>query len=150
MQYIYERKVRMTLNKLIVHGVLQIEDRVLLIQRSKIKRGKQNVYPLYWDVPGGSVEEGELPTEALIREFWEEVQLHVAVKDIIHEDSNFDHAKNIVFTRLVYNCHLLNQNDELKVVLDPEEHFEFRWIKNMEELIAAKEHIVPYLLQILK
>ena len=43
-------------NKLIVHGLMKINDKYLVIKRSIIKRGKPNVYPEYWDIPGGSVE----------------------------------------------------------------------------------------------
>ena len=60
-------------NKLIVHGLMKINDKYLVIKRSIIKRGKPNVYPEYWDIPGGSVEDFETPVEALIREAKEEV-----------------------------------------------------------------------------
>ena len=40
-------------NKLIVHGLMKINDKYLVIKRSIIKRGKPNVYPEYWDIPGG-------------------------------------------------------------------------------------------------
>ena len=60
-------------NKLIVHGLMKINDKYLIIKRSIIKRGKPNVYPEYWDIPGGSVEDFETPVEALIREAKEEV-----------------------------------------------------------------------------
>ena len=55
-------------NKLIVHGLMKINDKYLVIKRSIIKRGKPNVYPEYWDIPGGSVEDFETPVEALIRD----------------------------------------------------------------------------------
>mgnify|MGYP000550211699 CR=1 FL=1 len=42
-------------NKLIVHGLMKINDKYLIIKRSIIKRGKPNVYPEYWDIPRGSV-----------------------------------------------------------------------------------------------
>ena len=42
-------------NKLIVHGLMKINGKYLVIKRSIIKRGKPNVYPEYWDIPGGSV-----------------------------------------------------------------------------------------------
>ena len=98
-------------NKLIVHGLMKINDKYLVIKRSIIKRGKPNVYPEYWDIPGGSVEDFETPGEALIREVKEEVNLDVEVKQIIHEDSNFDKGKNTMFTRLVYICTLKNTTD---------------------------------------
>lgn len=43
------------------------------------KRGKDKSFPLHWEFPGGKVEEGELPRDALIREMREE--LDIAVSD---------------------------------------------------------------------
>ena len=53
-------------NKLIVHGLMKINGKYLVIKRSIIKRGKPNVYPEYWDIPGGSVEDFVTPVDALI------------------------------------------------------------------------------------
>lgn len=49
--------------KLIAHVLLTVADSHLIIQRSQIKRGKPNVFPQYWDIPGGRVEENELPRD---------------------------------------------------------------------------------------
>lgn len=133
-------------NKLIVHGLMKINDKYLVIKRSIIKRGKPNVYPEYWDIPGGSVEDFETPVEALIREAKEEVNLDVEVKQIIHEDSNFDKGKNTMFTRLVYICTLKNTNDYV-IQLDPEEHSEYRLISSLDEM--SDEKVVPFLIDIL-
>ena len=45
--------------KLIAHALVKLNDRYLLIKRTKMKRGKENSLPEYWDIPGGMVEEGE-------------------------------------------------------------------------------------------
>ena len=39
--------------KLIAHVLVHSGGDYLLIQRSEIKRGQSNVYPTYWDIPGG-------------------------------------------------------------------------------------------------
>ncbi len=49
--------------KLIAHVLLTVADSHLIIQRSQIKRSKPNVFPQYWDIPGGRVEENELPRD---------------------------------------------------------------------------------------
>ena len=87
---------------LISHTLIEKEGKYLLIKRSKIKRGLPNVCPSYWDIPGGSVEENELPREAALREAMEEVNQKLRIDKIIHEDSQFDASKDTVFTRLVY------------------------------------------------
>ena len=129
--------------KLIAHTLIEKDGQYLLIKRSKIKRGLPNVYPCYWDIPGGSVEENELPREAALREAMEEVNQKIQLDRIIHEDSQFDSSKNAVFTRLVYEAWTIEQRD---ILLDPEEHTDFVWISSLEDMEG--ELIVPYMIDI--
>ena len=130
--------------KLIAHTLIEKEGKYLLIKRSKIKRGLPNVYPSYWDIPGGSVEENELPREAALREAIEEVNQKLRINKIIHEDSQFDASKDTVFTRLVYAGEILEERD---FILDPEEHTDFKWISSLKDI--ESNLVVPYLLEIL-
>ncbi len=134
--------------KLISHVLVSNKNLYLLIKRSSIKRGEENIYPLYWDIPGGSVEDMELPREGAIREAIEEVGLRVNIKNIIHEDSNLDQQKNTIFTRLVYEGEIEETDSEINIILDPEEHLEYRWIKSLEEL--EQENILPYVKEIFR
>ena len=130
--------------KLIAHNLIEKDGKYLLIKRSKIKRGLPNVYPSYWDIPGGSVEENELPREAALREAMEEVNQKLRINKIIHEDSQFDASKDTVFTRLVYAGEILEERD---FILDPEEHTDFKWISSLKDI--ESNLVVPYLLEIL-
>ena len=130
--------------KLIAHTLIEKDGKYLLIKRSKIKRGLPNVYPSYWDIPGGSVEENELPREAALREAMEEVNQKLRINKIIHEDSQFDVSKDTVFTRLVYAGEILEERD---FILDPEEHTDFIWISSLKDI--ESNLVVPYLLEIL-
>ncbi|WP_342986863.1 NUDIX hydrolase [Streptococcus parasanguinis] len=130
--------------KLIAHTLIEKDGKYLLIKRSKIKRGLPNVYPSYWDIPGGSVEENELPREAALREAMEEVNQKLLINKIIHEDSQFDASKDTVFTRLVYSGEILEERD---FILDPEEHTDFIWISSLKDI--ESNLVVPYLLEIL-
>ena len=130
--------------KLIAHTLIEKDGKYLLIKRSKIKRGLPNVYPSYWDIPGGSVEENELPREAALRDAIEEVNQKLRINKIIHEDSQFDASKDTVFTRLVYAGEILEERD---FILDPEEHTDFKWISSLKDI--ESNLVVPYLLEIL-
>ena len=130
--------------KLIAHTLIEKDGKYLLIKRSKIKRGLPNVYPSYWDIPGGSVEENELPREAALREAMEEVNQKLRINKIVHEDSQFDASKDTVFTRLVYAGEILEERD---FILDPEEHTDFKWISSLKDI--ESNLVVPYLLEIL-
>ena len=103
----------------------------MLINRSKIKRGLPNVYPSYWDIPGGSVEENELPREAALREAMEEVNQKLRINKIIHEDSQFDPSKDTIFLRLVYVGWIVEHPD---IILDSEEYSDFVWIYSLEDI----------------
>ena len=129
--------------KLIAHTLIEKEGKYLLIKRSKIKRGLPNVYPSYLDIPGGSVEENELPREAALREAMEEVNQKILIDKIIHEDSQFDASKDTVFTRLVYAGRILEVRD---IILNPEEHADFVWISSLKDV--EEQLIVPYLFDI--
>ena len=58
----------------IVAGMLIRESRVLQCHRSASKNG----FPDVWDLPGGHIEEGENPGQALARELREELELDIA------------------------------------------------------------------------
>ena len=129
--------------KLIAHSLIEKDGKYLLIKRSKIKRGLPNVYPSYWDIPVGSVEENELPREAALRETMEEVNQNLRIDKIIHEDSQFDASKDTVFTRLVYEGRIVEHRD---IILDSEEHTDFVWISSLEDI--ESDLVAPYLLEI--
>ena len=61
------------------HGAAAVifdkEGRVLLI--------KENYDRRRWSLPGGALEEGEAPEEAVVRETMEETGLHVAVEHLV-------------------------------------------------------------------
>lgn len=128
-------------NKIIVHAIIKHNNKYLVTKRSK----NENVYKEYWDIPGGLANQGETPREALVREVKEEVNLKIKPVKIIHEDSNLDKEKNMIFIRLVY---LTNVEDDFNnIKLDLLEHTEYKLITNIKEL--KEEKIVPFLKEIL-
>lgn len=56
-----------------VKGVLLLDERVVLVKNSRDE----------WELPGGRIEPGEDPTQALAREFLEELSLTVNVGNAI-------------------------------------------------------------------
>ena len=124
-------------NRIIVHTLIKCNEGHLLTKRSKL----ESTYPEYWDIPGGLVDYGELPRQALIRETLEEVGLNIIPTKIIHEDSNYDKEKDMIFIRLVYLCKLKSSIDD--IVLQEEEHTEYKIIRTLNELQGDK--ISPFL-----
>lgn len=86
--------------KLVVAGLItSLDGRVLLTQR----RADQPL-PLQWEFPGGKIEPGEAPTQALARELAEEIGVHVRIGriwDVLHHA--YDDYEVIM---LVYHCML--------------------------------------------
>ena len=124
-------------NRIIVHVLIKHNDEYLIIRRSK----DEDPYPDCWDIPGGMVEYGELPRDAVKRETKEEVNLNVIPTKIIHEDSNLDKVKNMVLIRLVYLCELNDTIENIKLNI---EHSEYKLIKNIDKL----DNVVPFLKEI--
>ena len=127
-------------NRIIVHTLIKIDNKYLVTKRSK----EETTYPEYWDIPGGLVEYGELPKDAVIRETKEEVSLNIIPTKVIHEDSNLDKEKNLIFIRLVYLCDL--KDDISNIKLQEDEHSEYKLINNIDEL--QDELISPFLIEL--
>lgn len=125
---------------LIVHTtVIDNLGRVLILKRSK----KNDVLPEYWDIPGGTLEDGEDPSIGAIREVKEESGLEVSTPKLFFQKSNIDTGKDKQFITLVFFAEYKSG----EVALSPEEHDEFIWIKP-EEIDSYKT--VNYLADALK
>jgi len=84
--------------KLVVAALIHdAHGRVLLTQRRE-----DQPMPLYWEFPGGKIEAGESPEEALIREIREELGIEITIGAIyevlFHRYPEFD------LLMLVYAC----------------------------------------------
>ncbi len=106
---------------LIIHTVIYNDEyEVLIIKRAKVN----DVLPEYWDIPGGTLEDGEDPVAGAIRETKEEAGLDIINPRLFFEHSNIDIAKNKQFITLVFAVEYPGE----KVKLNPEEHEEYAWI----------------------
>jgi 8-oxo-dGTP diphosphatase len=95
--------------KLVVAALVRAGDgRVLLTQR----RADQPM-PLLWELPGGKVEPGEAPVDALAREIREELGCAARVgridEVVFHAYAEFD------LYMLVYRCELLGEPRAVEV-----------------------------------
>ena len=60
--------------KQVVAALILKEGKFLACQRTK-----HQVFPLKWEFPGGKIEEGEIPTQALSRELEEELGIRARI-----------------------------------------------------------------------
>lgn len=73
--------------KRVVAGLILQDGKLLVCQRTR-----HQTMPLKWEFPGGKIEEGEQPRDALRRELEEELGIHASIGDevarIQHEYPN--------------------------------------------------------------
>ena len=79
----------------------------------------------YWEFPGGKMEAGETPKEALKREIWEELETHIVVERFV-ETVEWDYP-HFHLTMHCYLCHVESGHLKLK------EHEAAKWL-NKDEL----------------
>lgn len=135
-------------NKLIAHVLLKLDSGYIFIKRSAVKRGKANVFPEFWDIPGGTVEPGEFPADAAVRECYEEVGIKIRIDRILFENSERDVNKDTVFTRLVYIGEPIYKQNTIR--LDREEHSDYYIESNLLNVINSTKKFVPYLKDVIE
>ncbi len=109
--------------------VIVKDGKILLLRRSAIN----DVLPGYWDIPGGTLEDGEDPAVGALRETKEESGLVLSRADLFFQKSNVDTGKNKQFITLVF----MAKHEKGDVVLNPEEHDAHAWV-SIEEALGYK------------
>ena len=83
----------------------------------------------WWEFPGGKIEDGESPEEALQREIWEELETRIAIERLV-TTVEWDYPK-FHLTMHCYWCHIESGSLILK------EHEAARWLA-CDELDSVK------------
>lgn len=81
-------------------------------------------YKDWWEFPGGKMEAGETPEEALKREIWEELETRIVVEQFI-QTVEWDYP-SFNLTMHCYLCHVESGHLELK------EHEAAKWLSKDE------------------
>jgi 8-oxo-dGTP diphosphatase len=106
----------------IAHGIIIQDGKILLLRRSQ-GRYEGGL----WDIPGGTVEEGEKPEEAAVREFQEEAGLRVQIQSEIARRTNMDtKGRPILFETITFLVELLDTSD--CTVSISYEHDAYEWV----------------------
>lgn len=107
----------------VVAAVLIMDNRVFCAQRKDSGETAKK-----WEFPGGKIEAGETPQQALAREIFEELSTKIAVGDFI---TTVNHQYNtFAITMHAYQCEILEGN------LTISEHLDSRWLTR-EELASV-------------
>ena len=103
------------LSERVVAGILRDGDKVLLCHRHP----ERPWYPNVWDLPGGHVEPGEQPVEALVRELFEELAVVVSCPEGAPYCEVTDGRVEMIVWLIDYDGPVMNAA--------PGEHDELRW-----------------------
>lgn len=105
----------------VVCALIEHDDRLLLAQRPAHKH-----LPLKWEFPGGKVEPGEKPADAIVREIREELGCEIVVKRAL---AGFIHDyQTVVIEMLPFICGLAPKSS----TPHPHEHVALAWVRPEE------------------
>ena len=104
----------------VVGAILMEKNRILCAQR-----GETKTLAKLWEFPGGKIEIGETPQEALARELKEELMIEVEIASELFEQTSYayDFGKVNLTT---FICLLKSGRPQLT------EHIEVKWLKPSE------------------
>lgn len=122
----------------VVAAVIRDKDRVLATAR-----GYGN-YKDFWEFPGGKIEEGETPEDALVREIQEELDIHIEINEYI-TTVEYDYPQ-FHLSMQCYFCNRLSGNLTLK------EAESSRWLSKEQldsvKWLPADAKVVKYIKEI--
>jgi len=96
-------------------------NKVLVTQRSASMK-----LPLKIEFPGGKIEEGETPSECLVREIKEELNLEIGI--LFEMPANIHHYVEFSINLIPFVCKVIGGSIELR------EHASYRWLEASELL----------------
>lgn len=97
----------------------------ILIRDGKVlcaQRGGEKTLPYLWEFPGGKIEEGETPQQALKRELIEELEIEVEVEDAVFDRVTYEYDFGIVHLSTIISY---LRKGEPKLT----EHVAIQWLK---------------------
>ncbi|SEM99670.1 NUDIX hydrolase [Lihuaxuella thermophila] len=113
--------------KIVCTGFIYHQGKTLIVERSL----QEAFLPGYYELPGGKVDFGEDPADALKREFREEVNLNV---EVIKPYKIFSYLSENGTRHTVEIVYLVHLTDDPANIQLSEDHSAYQWISENEVL----------------
>ena len=119
---------------IIVSGILEKEGKVFLARRPLSKK----IAPGLYHLPGGHVEFGEHPGQALVREFQEEFKLSIQTEDLMRA---FSYQNDEIHT-IGITYQVISDGDLDDIWFDPKDNEELVWVgrDDLHKFFSSHDH----------
>jgi 8-oxo-dGTP diphosphatase len=111
--------------KIVCSGFIYHQGKTLVVERSL----RESFLPGYYELPGGKVDFGEDPSDALKREFREEVNLDVEIVKPYKVFSYVSENGNRHSVEIVFLVRLISDPAQIRL---SEDHSAYRWISEKD------------------
>lgn len=99
-----------------------------------------------WGIPGGKIDQGETPKEAVVREFYEETGVTLDSNNLEYSGKVYITSEKADFVFHVFKAH--SESGYPDVTLSPMEHIDYKWLSLDEAmampLIPGEEECINY------
>ena len=118
----------------IVVGIIELGDQFLILRRV-------DDVPMWnhkWELPGGKIEAGEIPVDALRREVFEETGLQIREPQLLGVHTHHWHLPEL--TQQTFLIVYTASADSEGVSLNPEESDAYQWV-TLDEFFMIPDHL---------
>ena len=114
----------MNQDRYVAHGLVSKDSSYLFLRRRDGRYlGGQ------WDIPGGTVEDGESSENAAVRECFEETGLEARCGELISHYTNLDtEGRNFTFHTMTYKLLLTENGSNPQIKISQDEHDDAKWL----------------------
>ncbi len=106
-------------------------------EQGKVLLFKHTYRKYEWGIPGGGLEYGEQPIEAIVREFFEEANMKIQVEKLLRVAS----AKEFPHLSIVYLCKIISGEFKPSHEISEMKYFD---VNNLPEMLYAEKELIQW------